>query len=74
VHELIGDEVRVSEVRGVAGVGRGGEVRGKPRVVADRLWAVVEEGGATRHRRGGAGSGRNGRWWRRGDLVLGGRR
>jgi hypothetical protein len=61
VQELIDGKVRVSEVRGVTGVGRGGEVRGKPGAMADRQWAVVEEGGAARHRGGDAGCGR--RWW-----------
>jgi hypothetical protein len=74
VQELIGGKVSVSEVRGVARVGIGGEVRGKLGAVVDRRWATTEEGGAARHRpvvpaAGGGG----GRWWR-GDLVLGGRR
>jgi hypothetical protein len=74
VQELVGGEVRVSEVRGVAGVGIGGEVRGKPGAVVDRRWAAVEKGGAARHRPAMPAAGGGGGRLRRGDLVLGGRR
>jgi hypothetical protein len=48
-------EDRVPKVREVAGAGDGCGFRGRSGVAADRWWAAVEQGGATRHRRGGAG-------------------